>query len=123
MGTLRSFAPRPATWLVTMAVSLPLAGCSIGEPAGNPHIQHVKLPSFKTWRVTSVQPYEGLAEIELVKFDWPTAQDAHVAFALSREGLKTGDPICLDHVAEIDTFWAHPVPQGGCETLDKQLVQ
>jgi hypothetical protein len=95
------------------------AACSGGAPGANPHVDHVTLPTHKTWSVVSVQPYEGLADIELVKFDWPTKDDAHVAFTLTREGLKPGDPICLDHVAEIDTFWAHPVPDGGCSELGK----
>ncbi len=95
-----------------------LAGCSQGAgPDAPPHVSHVQLPKHKTWRVVSVQPYEGLSEVELVRFDWPTADDPHPAFALTKEGLKTGDPICLDHVAEIDTFWAHPMPEGGCAAL------
>ena len=89
------------------------SGSAAGASA-SPHIDHVSLPLHRTWRVVSVSPYEGLEEIELVKFDWPTADDPHLAFALSREGLTTGDQICLDHVHEIDTFWAHPVPAGGC---------
>lgn len=96
-----------------------LVGCtsSGSEQAANPHTEHVNLPAFSTWRVTSVQPYEGLKEIELVKFDWPTKEDAHLAFALTSEGLKVGDAICLDHVREVDTFWAHPMPPGGCAAL------
>lgn len=82
--------------------------------AGRPHIDHVTLPTHRTWQVVSVDPYEGLEEIELVKFDWPTSEDAHLAFALSKEQLKVGDQVCLDHVREIDTFWAHPVPADGC---------
>lgn len=84
-----------------------------------PHVEHVTLPTHKVWRVTAVAPYEGLDEVELVRFDWPTADDAHAAFALTKEGLAVGDPICLDHVEEIDTFWAHPVPAGGCEAHGK----
>jgi hypothetical protein len=70
----------------------------------------------------SVQPYEELQEVELVRVDWPTAESPHMAFTLSREGLKAGDAICLDHVREIDTFWAHPVPQGDCEVLSKSAA-
>jgi hypothetical protein len=82
---------------------------------GHPHVDHVTLPLHKTWQVVSVAPYEGLEEVELVKFDWPTPQDPRSAFALTKEGLTVGDQICLDHVREIDTYWAHPVPEGGCE--------
>ncbi len=89
------------------------------RPPGAPHVDHVKLPTHKTWRVVSVRPYEGLADVELVRFDWPTPDAPSIAFALTREGLAVGDPICLDHVTEIDTFWAHPVPAGGCEALGK----
>ena len=97
-------------------MTLPLAsaaGCG-GADGGAPHIDHVTLPAHKEWRVVSVQPYEGLEEVELVKVDWPTAEDPKTAFALTKEQLKEGDPICLDHIAEIDTLWAHPVPKGGC---------
>lgn len=89
--------------------------------SGHPHIDHVTLPLHKHWQVISVVPYEGLEEVELIKFNWPTQEDPHLAFSLSREGLKVGDEICLDHVREIDTFWAHPVPQGGCEAHAKRL--
>lgn len=101
--------------------SLLVAACAPDTQSGSeaPHVEHVRLPAHKVWRVTAVAPYEGLEEVELVRFDWPTADDAHMAFALTKEGLKVGDPICLDHVAEIDTFWAHPVPAGGCEALGK----
>jgi len=85
-----------------------------GATTGTPHVDHVKLPIHKEWHVVSVQPYEGLEEVELVKFDWPTRQDGRLAFALTREGLEVGDRICLDHISEIDTFWAHPMPQDGC---------
>lgn len=101
-----------------IAVVPGLAACQ--RQAGSsdpPHVDHVKLPVHKTWRVVSVQPYEGLSEVELVRFDWPTAESPQIAFALTSEGLAVGDPICLDHVTEIDTFWAHPVPAGGCEAL------
>jgi hypothetical protein len=103
--------------------SLLSAACAGDSSAGaaRPHVEHVTLPTHKTWRVTSVVPYEGLEEVELVKFDWPMPDDPHAAFALSKEGLKVGDPICLDHVQEIDTFWAHPVPAGGCEALGKPV--
>lgn len=94
---------------VAMAVNYRRAA----SPA-RPHIDHVTLPTHRTWQVVSVEPYEGLEEIELLKFDWPTREDAHLAFALSREQLKVGDQVCLDHVREIDTFWAHPVPADGC---------
>lgn len=83
--------------------------------AQRPHVQPVSLSPHKVWRVISVQPYEGLEEVELVKVDWPTAQEPTMGFALTREDLKAGDPICLDHIVEIDTLWAHPVPDGGCE--------
>lgn len=107
--------------LMIAAVAGVIAGaCSSGQAgSGRPHVDHVTLPAHKIWKVVSVQPYEGLEEVELVKFDWPTRADPHAAFALSKEGLKTGDPICLDHVQEIDTFWAHPVPQGGCQAMRK----
>ncbi len=60
----------------------------------------------------------GHHAIELVKFDWPTKDDAHLAFALTSEGLKVGAAICLDHVTEVDTFWAHPMPAAGdCAAL------
>jgi hypothetical protein len=79
----------------------------------------VTLPAHKTWTVVSVQPYEGLEDVELVRVDWPTADAPTMAFALTREQLGVGDAICLDHVREIDTLWAHPVPDGGCAALDK----
>lgn len=107
--------------LVLLGMTLPLgsaAGCRrSGDAAANapaPHVEHVTLPPHKVWRVVSVQPYQGLEEVELVKVDWPTPQDPRMAFALTKEELKAGDPICLDHVVEIDTLWAHPVPEGGC---------
>lgn len=110
----------PHACLLLLA-SVVASACAGEGPAstGRPHVDHVTLPTHKTWRVVSVQPYEGLEEVELVKFDWPTADDPRVAFALTREGLEIGDPICLDHVQEIDTFWAHPVPEGGCAALGK----
>lgn len=79
-----------------------------------PRIDHFTLPVHRSWQVVSVQPYEGLEEVELVKFNWPTAQDARLAFALTKEGLSVGDQVCLDHIRDIDAFWAHPVPEGGC---------
>ncbi|MCC7177734.1 MAG: hypothetical protein IT177_05015 [Acidobacteria bacterium] len=115
---IRGTTPLAALLLVT-ATGLPLAvspGCS--RSAGTdtpPHVEHMVLPPHKVWRVISVQPYEGLEEVELVKVDWPTQDNPRLAFALTREDLKAGDPICLDHILEIDTLWAHPVPQGGCE--------
>ena len=108
--------------IIGLSIGSALAGACTSDsaPSGaaNPHVEHVTLPTYKAWRVTAVAAYEGLEEVELVKFDWPTPEDPHVAFALSSEGLEVGDPICLDHVQEIDTFWAHPVPQGGCEAMD-----
>ncbi len=101
-----------------LCVTLPLAsaaGC-FGADSGapTPHVDHVTLSPHKEWRVISVQPYAGLEEVELVKVDWPTPEDPRIAFALTKEQLGEGDPVCLDHVAEIDTLWAHPVPAGGC---------
>lgn len=111
-----------AAFLLTAAV-LTLATACGGSPtaestASAPHVDHVTLPAHRVWRVISVQPYEGLEDVELVRVDWPTARDPRMAFALTREGLAAGDPICLDHVQEIDTYWAHPVPEGGCQALD-----
>lgn len=99
-----------------MSAAALLAAC---DRAAVPHVDHVTLPTHRTWRVVSVQPYEGLSEVELVKFDWPTADSPSMAFALTKEGLSVGDAICLDHVREIDTYWAHPVPDGGCEAFGK----
>lgn len=113
---------------LSLSFTFPVA-CAIGALSGltacrggdvqtvAPHVEHVRLPTHKAWRVVSVQPYEGLSEVELVRFDWPTVDTPSIAFALTREGLTVNDPICLDHVTEIDTFWAHPVPAGGCEAL------
>lgn len=100
-----------------MALTLGVGACSRQQSASAPHVDRVTLPTHKTWRVVAVQPYEGLADVELVRFDWPTPDAPSIAFALTREGLSVGDAICLDHVHEIDTFWAHPVPDGGCEKL------
>lgn len=106
--------------LACLAAVLTAAGCMPGSGSGDtPHVDHVNLPTHRVWKVVSVTPYSGLEEVELVKVDWPTAEDPRTAFALTREGLKTGDPICLDHVVEIDAFWAHPVPQGGCSALPR----
>ena len=99
------------------------SGAACGGNGQAPHVDHVTLPTHRTWRIVSVQPYEGLTEVELVKFDWPTADQPSIAFALTREGLEVGDGICLDHVREIDTYWAHPVPEGGCAALDKKMGQ
>lgn len=106
--------------VVVLALAALAGGCdTTNDQAARetppPHVEHMTLPPHKVWRVVSVQPYEGLADIELVRVDWPTAQDPRLAFALTRENLQVGDPICLDHVVEIDTLWAHPVPDGGCE--------
>ncbi len=111
---MSKISPREGLFVLLVGASV-VAAC--GQSA-SPHIDHVALPAHQTWRVTSVQPYPGLEDVELVKFDWPTPQDPHLAFTLSKEGLKPGDPICLDHVEEIDTFWAHPVPEGGCAALN-----
>jgi hypothetical protein len=106
-----------AVTAVVFGVSCSQAGSSGGE---RPHVQHITLPTHQTWQVVSVQQYEGLEEVELVKVDWPNPQEPTFAFALSREGLKTGDAVCMDHIVEIDTFWAHPMPAGGCEALGKK---
>ena len=103
--------------LIAIALTLGAGACSRPEPASTPHVDHVNLPTHRSWRVVSVQPYEGLDDVELVRFDWPTSDTPSIAFALTREGLSVGDAICLDHVSEIDTLWAHPVPDGGCEKL------
>lgn len=105
--------------LAVVATAATTAGaCSRGAGVnGRPHVDHITLPPHKTWRVVSVQPYEGLEEVELVKVDWPNPQEPTFAFALTREGLNSGDGVCLDHIVEIDTFWAHPIPEGGCERL------
>lgn len=95
------------------------AACSPGGTPARPHTEHVNLPTHRSWKIVSVQPYEGLEEVELVKFDYPNAEAPSIAFALTKESLAVGDAVCLDHVQEIDTFWAHPVPTGGCETLGK----
>lgn len=100
------------------AAAIAGGACSSGSNGSvRPHVDHITLPPHKTWRVVSVQPYEGLEDVELVRVDWPTAQEPTYAFALTKEGLDNGHAVCLDHVAEIDTLWAHPVPDGGCEKL------
>lgn len=98
---------------------LTAAACNPSTPSAErpPHVEHITLPTHKVWRVVSVQPYEGLEEVELVKVDWPNAQQPTAAFALTREGLTAGDGVCLDHVLEIDAFWAHPRPEAGCEAI------
>jgi len=96
------------------ALSAAAGACAGGAPAAQPHVDHVALPTYKAWRVVSVQPYEGLSEVELVTFDWPTRENPRMAFTLTKEGLKPGDAICLDHVGEINAFWAHPEPANGC---------
>ena len=113
---------RAVRWLAALAAAPVLAlsaACDRESADAPPHVQHVTLSPHKVWRVISVQPYQGLEEVELVRVDWPTAQDPRLAFALTREDLKPGDPICLDHIVEIDTLWAHPVPDGGCEARDQ----
>lgn len=121
-ATRRPFAS--AATIAAIALLVGVVGALVaynartGSASSSSHIDHVALPAHRTWQIVSVQPYEGLEEIELVKFDWPTPDDAHLAFALSKEGLKIGDQICLDHVREIDTFWAHPVPAGGCASRE-----
>lgn len=109
------------SWVCASVTLAAACGGSSGTTT-RPHVDHVSLPTHRAWKIVSVQAYEGLEEVELVKFDWPTAAAPTVAFALTRENLSVGDPICLDHVQEIDTFWAHPVPPGGCATLGKPAV-
>lgn len=109
---------RSLRFVVGVATLTSALAAACGQ-AGGPHVDHVTLPPHKAWKVVSVQPYEGLAEVELVKVDWPTADDPRLAFALTKEGLEVGDTICLDHVREIDTLWAHPVPEGGCAALNQ----
>jgi hypothetical protein len=104
--------------LVAGALALVTAACN--RSAAPPHVEHMTLPPHKVWTVVSVKPYEGLEEIELVAVDWPTREAPTFAFALTREGLGAGDAVCLDHIREIDTFWAHPKPEAGCEALDKR---
>lgn len=107
--------------LVAMVTGVAAMGCGGSDPATapQPHVDHLKLPPHKTWKVVSVQPYAGLEEVELVRVDWPTAQAGTYAFALTREGLEAGAAVCLDHIHEIDTFWAHPMPSDGCDALGK----
>lgn len=113
IGTARALGAA----IAGMALTIGVVACDRQPNASAPHVDRVMLPTHKTWRVVAVQPYEGLADVELVRFDWPTPTEPSIAFALTREGLSVGDGICLDHVHEIDTFWAHPVPDGGCEKL------
>lgn len=118
---MRSSLTRATASLTVLAAILVAAGCSggLGGSSDAPHVDHVNLPSHKVWRVVSVHAYSGLEEVELVKVDWPTPDQPRTAFALTREGLQTGDPICLDHVVEIDALWAHPVPENGCAALPR----
>jgi len=109
---------RCAVLLVLVAV-VGASACSRGSASNTPHVDHVTLPAHRTWRVVSVLSYEGLEGVALVRFYWPTRDNPSVAFTLTREGLQPGDPICLDHVQDINTYWAHPVPNGGCEALGR----
>jgi hypothetical protein len=115
---MRSSMARATRSLACLAALVTAPACGAGSAEG-PHVDHINLPTHKVWRVVSVTPYSGLEEVELVRVDWPTADDPRAAFALTREGLRTGDPICLDHVVEIDALWAHPVPEGGCSALPR----
>lgn len=119
----KSTYTRPVAWFAIATLAVAAAACH--QPPNPPregrlHVDHVTLPPHKTWRVVSVQPYEELQDVELVRVDWPSAKSPHMTFTLSREGLKAGDAVCLDHIREIDTFWAHPVPAGGCQALAGQ---
>ena len=121
---MRTHGDSSLTGMTTRRLALLIGGALLaaacgagGDTSARPHVEHVNLPTHRPWKIVSVQAYEGLEEVELVKFDWPTASAPSVAFALTRENLAVGDPVCLDHVQEIDTFWAHPVPSGGCATL------
>lgn len=107
-----------AAGIIGCAATLAACGSATTVPA-RPHVEHVNLPTHQVWRVVSVQPYEGLEDVELVKVSWPTEQDGRMALALTREGLRPSDPICLDHIGEIDVLWAHPVPPGGCTARDQ----
>jgi hypothetical protein len=99
--------------------SLAMAGIGCNREAAPPHVDHIQLPQHKQWKVLSVQPYSGLEEVELVRTDWPTPETGSIALALTKEGLKPGEQVCLDHIREVDALWAHPMPQGGCEALAK----
>ena len=118
-GPMSSRARQSRRLALLIGTTLAVTACAGGDTSARPHVEHVALPSHRPWKIVSVQPYEGLEEVELVKFDWPTSTAPSVAFALTRENLSVGDPVCLDHVQEIDTFWAHPVPAGGCANLGK----
>ena len=108
-----------ATHAIAIA-SLVLTGFGCNDDAATgPHVDHVNLPEHMTWKVLSVQPYAGLQEVELVRTNWPNAENGTLAFALTKEGLEPGTAVCLDHIREIDTLWAHPMPQGGCAELAK----
>jgi len=104
--------------IVAAALVLAGAGCN-RDAATSPHVDHINLPEHQTWKVLSVQPYTGLEEVELVRTDWPTPENGSLAFALTKEGLEAGSPVCLDHIREIDALWAHPMPQGGCSALNE----
>jgi hypothetical protein len=105
--------------IVVASLALAAAGCN-RDAATGPHVDHINLPEHQTWKVLSVQPYTGLEEVELVRTDWPTPENGSLAFALTKEGLEPGTPVCLDHIREIDALWAHPMPpQGGCAALVK----
>lgn len=104
--------------IVVASLALAGAGCN-RDTATGPHVDHINLPEHQTWKVVSVQPYAGLEEVELVRTDWPTAENGSLAFALTKEGLEPGAPVCLDHIREIDALWAHPMPQDGCAALAK----
>jgi hypothetical protein len=109
------FVARAAARCVALGIVAGSAGCDRPDTDATPHVDHVTLSPHRVWKVISVQRYRGLEEVELVRVDWPTPAEASLAFALTREGLEPGDPICLDHIVEIDTLWAHPVPEGGCQ--------
>lgn len=117
----RWIAPITRIWIAALALGT-AGACSTPPATARPHVDHVTLPPHREWTVVSVQPYEGLEDVELVKVDWPTADAPTMAFALTREGLDVGDAICLDHVQEIDTLWAHPVPAGGCAALGQRAA-
>ena len=105
---------------VIVVLSLALVGAGCNRDAGSsPRVDHITLPEHQEWKVLSVQPYVGLEEVELVRTNWPTPENGSLAFALTKEGLEPGAAVCLDHIREIDTLWAHPMPQGGCAELAK----
>ena len=119
MGRVVGHGKMRARWVVVAAALASIgAGCN-RDAATGPHVDHINLPEHQTWKVLSVQPYSGLEEVELVRTDWPTPENGSLAFALTKEGLEAGTPVCLDHIREIDALWAHPMPQGGCAELAK----